>query len=512
MDLEKLKKHIPLIVPACLAISSLYYLSRSKPEKKGYREIPYPPHSTQWPIFGHMISLGDVPSKQITQWHKEAGSIYKINMGNQQWIMISDPLLAHDIFVKAGADTSSRPYHRFTTDIYGMNNKGVIFATYNNKWRNKRRTVSSILNPNSVDKFGQVLEAEVESLMDRLGDIADQGTLLDPFEQLQLTSMNIVLTVLAGTRYPNTDDPTFVAINQFVYRAMIYSGIAGDLGSFLPGMSLIDRLTGTEKRLRNFIENERDPVYKKIIKEAQESEKDSLIKDLTQMMEEGVIDKDDLIVMTGDLIAAGSDTVAVSLYWAFAILSERPEIQQKIIEELDAWETKHPGVVPCFNYRNEFPYSICVQKEVMRFRPITNFGIPHLASEDVSVNGYFIPKGTILISSMLAMHSNPDFYDKPEEFRPERFLNNTIRMGAAANAKIEDRDFFAFGWGRRICPGIHLAEIELFNFYVRFFSKYTIAPELDSQGNPVHINLNDYIDEGIVMKPVHYNIRILRRV
>lgn len=168
-----------------------------------------------------------------------------------------------------------------------------------------------------------------------------------------------------------------------------------------------------------------------------------------------------VLLCLGDLIAAGSDTVAVSLYWAFAILSEKPEIQQKIIEELDAWEAKHPGVVPCFSDRNEFPYSICVQKEVMRFRPITNFGVPHLASEDVSVNGYFIPKGTILISSMLAMHSNPNVYDKPEEFRPERFLNNTIRMGAAANAKIDDRDFFAFGWGRRICPGIHLVNIHL---------------------------------------------------
>lgn len=158
------------------------------------------------------------------------------------------------------------------------------------------------MNPNSVDKFGQVLEAEVDSLMDRLGDIADQGALLDPFEQLQLTSLNIVLTVLAGVRYPNTDDPTFVAINRFIYRAMIYAGVAGDLGSFLPGMGLLDCLTGTEKKLRDLIENERDPIYKKIIKEAQESEKDSLIKDLTQMMEEGVIDKDDLIVMTGKIV------------------------------------------------------------------------------------------------------------------------------------------------------------------------------------------------------------------
>ncbi|KAG1249740.1 hypothetical protein G6F68_013165 [Rhizopus microsporus] len=86
-----------------------------------------------------------------------------------------------------------------------------------------------------------------------------------------------------------------------------------------------------------------------------------------------------------DLIAAGADTVAVCLYWAFAILSQKPDVQTKLIEELDAWKAKNPpGAVPSFHKdREELPYSICVQKEVIRFRPVTNFGIPHMTSEDV---------------------------------------------------------------------------------------------------------------------------------
>lgn len=125
------------------------------------------------------------------------------------------------------------------------------------------------------------------------------------------------------------------------------------------------------------------------------------------------------------------------------------------------WKSKNPlGAVPHFHQdRDEFPYAICVQKEIMRFRPVLNFGLPHMAPEDVVVNDYFIPKGAVLISSMAAMHENPDVYDDPEVFKPERFMMNTKRMGAAANAKIEDRDHFGFGWGRRICPGIHLVSI-----------------------------------------------------
>ncbi|EIE86331.1 hypothetical protein G6F55_011727 [Rhizopus delemar] len=434
-------------------------------------------------------------------------------MGNQLWIMISDPFLAHDIFVKAGSSTSSRPYHRFTTDLYNMNDKGLVFTAYNNKWKSKRKTAIALLSPGSVDKFTDVLEVEADSLMERFGKIAQNGTLIDPFDQLQLTSMNIILTVMAATRFDDVDHPDFVAINKYLYHAMIYAGAAGDLGSFLPSLAWTDVLTGTEKKLRKLLEEQRDPVYKKIIKNAGGSEKSSLVKDMFKMKDEGDLNDDEILVLFSDLLAAGADTVAVSLYWAFAILSQKPDVQTKIIEELDAWKAKNPpGAVPSFHKdREEFPYSICVQKEVIRFRPVTNFGIPHMTSEDVIVNDYFIPKNAILISSMCPMHANADVYENPDQFIPERFMKNTNRMGAAANTKIEDRDHFAFGWGRRICPGIHLAEIEIFNFFVRFFSKFTMAPELDSQGNPIPIDLDDYVDEGIIMKPVHYKVRIVHR-
>jgi cytochrome P450 len=74
----------------------------------------------------------------------------------------------------------------------------------------------------------------------------------------------------------------------------------------------------------------------------------------------------------------------------------------------------------------------------------------------VLIGDYVIPKGAVLISSMAAMHMNPEFYDEPHIFNPDRFLNNTQKMARAAHCKVDERDHFGFGWGRRICPGIHL--------------------------------------------------------
>jgi cytochrome P450 len=88
--------------------------------------------------------------------------------------------------------------------------------------------------------------------------------------------------------------------------------------------------------------------------------------------------------LIGDFIGAGADTIAISLLWTFAVLSQKPEVQEKIVKELDEWKEIHgQDQVPEFNEdRDNFPYTICVQKEIMRFRPTTNFGIPHVASEE----------------------------------------------------------------------------------------------------------------------------------
>lgn len=64
------------------------------------------------------------------------------------------------------------------------------------------------------------------------------------------------------------------------------------------------------------------------------------------------------------------------------------------------------------------------------------------------IDGYMIPKNSILISSMESMHMRQDTYPNPEKFEPERFMNNLKTMQSAANGKLEEHDHFNFGWGR----------------------------------------------------------------
>ena len=112
---------------------------------------------------------------------------------------------------------------------------------------------------------------------------------------------------------------------------------------------------------------------------------------------------------------------------------------------------------------------------------------------------------------MYAMHWNPEVYPEPEKFIPERFMNNTRSMYASANSRIENRDHYNFGWGRRICPGIHLAEVQMFNVMARIIAKSVILPALDDDGNAVLPDLHRAHDAGLVLHPFTDNVRIVER-
>lgn len=82
-----------------------------------------------------------------------------------------------------------------------------------------------------------------------------------------------------------------------------------------------------------------------------------------------------------DLLAAGTDTISVTLSWLIAILSHQPEVQKKLHEEIDTFVNAH-GRLPTFEERDQVPYLVCVQKECMRYRSTSSFGLPHTTRED----------------------------------------------------------------------------------------------------------------------------------
>jgi cytochrome P450 len=142
-------------------------------------------------------------------------------------------------------------------------------------------------------------------------------------------------------------------------------------------------------------------------------------------------------------------------------LSGYPDVQRRAHEELDnvVGNTRSPT----FSDMVQLPYIRAIIKETLRIRPLTSTGIPHYATADVNYKGYTIPKNSIIAIQQYPIHYDPSIFPEAEIFKPERYLGHPHRAGVyAASANPRERDHWDFGAGRRICPGMHLAENSLF--------------------------------------------------
>ena len=98
----------------------------------------------------------------------------------------------------------------------------------------------------------------------------------------------------------------------------------------------------------------------------------------------------------------------------------------------------------------------------MRWRPVTPLAFPHALVEDDWIDGMFLPKGTTVIVNAWGLHFDETRFQDPEKFDPEHFAGTTMLANELANGPWEKRDHYGYGTGRRFCPGVHVAERNLF--------------------------------------------------
>ena len=149
-------------------------------------------------------------------------------------------------------------------------------------------------------------------------------------------------------------------------------------------------------------------------------------------------------VMT--LMLAGHETTANALTWTFYLLQQHPEVEARLVAELDAVLGER---VPTFQDLPRLAYTARVFDEAMRLYPPAWLISRTPLAEDV-LGGYTIPKGAIVVLLPYVIHRHPDFWERPETFDPDRFLPE--RSGTRARYA-----WLPFGGGQRRCIGSGLA-------------------------------------------------------
>lgn len=198
-----------------------------------------------------------------------------------------------------------------------------------------------------------------------------------------------------------------------------------------------------------------------------------------------------------------------------------PDVQKKCHDELDRVVGSNRS--PSIEDFDSLPYIRQTAKEALRcttsakvliwYDRLTNIviglptaisgAIPHAALSDDVIDGYVIPKGATVVLAVWSANNDPALFPNPREFQPERHDPNLSFSEAATAADFRNRDNWTFGAGRRICPGIHIAERTLFLSAARILWTFDIHKAKDQYGQDLEVD-RDEVTQSIAARPIPF--------
>lgn len=229
-----------------------------------------------------------------------------------------------------------------------------------------------------------------------------------------------------------------------------------------------------------------DEWLKKVVNRRQASgSKDCFLDRLLDQKDAGKLDMTNhaIYFLCGTLMEGGSDTTSSIIIAFMHALTKWPEVQKKAQKQID--EVVGDNRSPTMDDYAQLPYVAACVKEAMRWRPVVPLGFPHVLSEDDVVGDMVLPKGSQIFINAYGMQHDPVRFENPDEFNPDHYEGVTELASELANGDWEKRDHFGYGSGRRICPGMHVAERNLFLAIAKLLWALNIDPAVNAAGQSI---------------------------
>lgn len=480
---------------------------------------------------------------QFEKWAREYGPVYSLMLGTKCLVVISSPGAVKELL-----DRRSRLYsHR--QDMYigqtlcsgglrvlmmvSVLAKTEIMLTFDLGIRAKMAhgmfSVLELAMVANVDQSRKLIHGllNVVSSRDYVPyQMLENRQMLYQFltqpngflKHIRRYSNALTTTMVFGWRSPTYEDPKMMQLfDGFAeFSAINQTGTAA-IVDFFPalGRRLPDILFPAQKKAKELHKHEK-ALYRSHWLRAKEEVENGTIKPCfcegmyQAQKKEGFTD-DQAAYIAGTLLEAGSDTTSSTLYAFVQAMLLHPDVQRKAQAEID--HGIGPDRMPVMDDISDLPYVRACMKETLRWMPTTILGaVPHAVTQDDQYMGYFIPGGAGVLHNVWSIHMDPKLHPNPRTFNPDRYLGDAQSLGdAAANADPSKRDVYTFGAGRRICPGIHVAERSLFLAMSRILWAFDIAPALDETTKEPILPDPDRLTQGFVCMPEEYPARITPR-
>lgn len=454
-----------------------------------------------WPLVGNAMQLGQLPHITLSKLAKKYGNVYQIRLGCNDIVVLNGHTAIREALIQHSREFAGRP--NFISFQLISGGKSMTFSNYSEQWKVHRRIAQSTLrafssvNSKTKKSFEQHVVAEAMDMVQNFLRLSSDRRFFNPSHEITVAAANVICALCFGKRYGH-DDPEFRTLLGRVDKFGETVG-AGSLVDVMPWLQSFPNPVRSVYKNFKMINNE----FFAYVKDKVVQHRNTFDPDVTRDMSDAIINviehgnnnmltKDFVEGTVTDLIGAGQDTVSTIMQWMLLLLVKYPAMQSKLQEQID--KVVGQDRLPSMDDKMNLAYLEAFIYETMRYTSFVPVTIPHSTTSDVTIEGFHIPKDTIVFINQWSVNHDPQKWQDPHVFDPSRFLNENGGLN-----KDLINSVMIFSTGKRRCIGEKVAKTEVFLFLAILLHQCTF------ERNPSQALTMD-CNYGLALKPVHFTI------
>ncbi|KAJ8873945.1 hypothetical protein PR048_024784 [Dryococelus australis] len=442
---------LSVLALASVVVLLLLALRGRRPKTAGTR----PPGPAPWPVLGslHLLGSHDNPFQAFTALVNVYGDIYSITLGSTSCVVVNTFELIKEVLVTKGSHFGGRPdFIRFHMLFGGDRNNSLALCDWSDLQKTRRAISRAYCSPRFASmhfyNLDTVGSCEVAAFADVLSRAAVPGQPLNVKPLLNVACFNLFTHYMCSKRFAY-DDPDCLAVVR-TFDEIFWEINQGYAVDFMPW--LLPAYAGHMKKLSSWAQYIRGFIMAHIVTEHENTldmygdPRDFTDALLMHLKEDSSMEWQHIIFELEDFLGGHSAVSNLVMLTLIAVV-RNPAVGARIQQEVDA-VTAGSRHVTLFD-KSSMPYTEATILETLRSAssPI----VPHVATTDSSIGGYEVKKGTVVFINNYQLNTGEDYWVKPTEFMPERFLSADGHVS-------KPKYFIPFSTGKRTCIGQRLVQ------------------------------------------------------
>ncbi|KAF9486127.1 cytochrome P450 [Pholiota conissans] len=475
--------------------------------------LPPGPKGTFFSGVQHQLPKNE-PWKKYAEWSKEFQSpVISFRVYNETVIVLNELKSVRDLLERRSHIYSDRPLSWMLSVICGRAKAIFNISSSDPRHRKYRQLFQTEVGERAMKRYWEMMREELRTMLDGLEKTPDEWQ-----QHIIRNYASVIMRLTFGYKIHSLDDP-FIQSTEETGKIsgwatapgrwlVNYYTILRFVPSFLPGTGWKRQGHAWRERLRTLSQIPHNWVKEQMAKGSYEPSFTSrLLQGDGDCVSNISTEEEDIIQWCAGGLYAGATHTTISALTSFVLLMAlHPQVQQKAQREIDLVfnQNQQSGFIdtPDLARLPMLKYLTVVMKEVLRFAPVGNLALPHRLVVDDEYMGFRLPRGATVIPNIWAIMHDPELYPDPFVFSPERF---------AMDDQPDPRQF-AYGFGRRSCPGSHFAETTILLAMAGILARFHIdSKEKGFEGRavvtPQNVEFTTGLTSHIKPFPIHITPR-----